>query len=116
MNMNKHFFGKSKKLCQIIFFGMMLVNMGAHAEPKRPKAHARAKTSQTQAYVEPAKTTTVLFVDGGNTGRSWIAEMIARHLYGKKLKLTTFSRGTGILPGERLGPEEFMAKLALKDK
>jgi protein-tyrosine-phosphatase len=61
------------------------------------------------------KTPTVLFVCGGNTGRSFAAmEWTRFSKYGKGLNV--FSRGSGISQEDSLTPEEPMVNLLLADK
>lgn len=56
---------------------------------------------------------TVLYVCGGNTGRSVMAEWYTRHNYNSGI--STFSRGSGIDPEDSAEAEEFARKLIIEN-
>jgi|GEM_PF-2521885 len=118
--MQTNHFNSYKKLCQIILASALLCNVSAYAEPgntnnedAKAGVEAPTMTTFTGAAVkgEGAKETkpTVLFVCGGNTGRSVIAEWYMRAKYGDNVD--TFSRGSGIAPGDEVTTEAPAAAL-----
>lgn len=125
-------FNTYKKLCQVILASAILCNVSAYAAPAVETEEQTINTNtvgdehkEGMAFreVEPAikgsnateaptyKKPTVLFVCGGNTGRSFMAEWYTRAKYGKDI--ITFSRGSGILPGDQVMPEEPAANLVV---
>ncbi|MCC2625777.1 MAG: hypothetical protein K0R14_1650 [Burkholderiales bacterium] len=135
---------QSKKLSQILLATLMFGSVSSYAagspdengvktiEPV-PNTFASSDTSNNEgkegmawreredvavkgegAATSSDKKPTVLFVCGGNTGRSFAAEKIAFFKYYKYMN--TFSRGSGINPDDSVTPEEPMMNLLLKDK
>ncbi|KEI35035.1 hypothetical protein FRA_41c09280 [Francisella sp. W12-1067] len=63
-------------------------------------------------YANSINKDTILFVCGGNTGRSVMAEWYTKHTY---KDLDTFSRGSGIDPNDEVTTEPYAEELILKN-
>lgn len=110
---------KYSKLYLIIMAAVMLIDISAYAaRPKAQRPAKRQKMSQKAGAMpaeEPGMTKkTILFVCGGNTGRSFMGEWHARKSYGTQIN--TFSRGSGILPGDSVFAEPPAAALVIQHK
>lgn len=111
-------FIKPRKLCQILLVTATVIYGAPAFAAKNNNStiqYTSENTTSSQNEINnKAEKPTILFVCGGNTGRSPMAEYYTRHKYGKKVN--TFSRGSGIAPGDEPILEGPAANLMMEAK